>query len=45
MAQDELVGNMDTLYMIELFKQQQVIPGIDEEALLTCIKMAGEIFI
>lgn len=45
MAQDELVGNMDTLYMIELFKQQQVMPGIDEEALLTCIKMAAEIFI
>lgn len=45
MAQDELVGNMDTLYMIELFKQQQVMPGIDEEALLICIKMAAEIFI
>jgi hydroxymethylglutaryl-CoA lyase len=44
MAQDELVGNMDTLYMIDFFKQQQLMPAIDENALARCIKMAGEIF-
>lgn len=45
MAQDELVGNMDTLYMMELFKQQGLLPAINEDALQSCINMAREIFI
>lgn len=45
MAQDELVGNMDTIFMIEYFKQKNLLTNIDEEALQQSIKIANEIFI
>jgi len=45
MAQDELVGNMDSIFMIDFFKQQQLILGIDEDALKESIKLANEIFV
>lgn len=45
MAQDELVGNMDTLYMIDLFKQQRLLPALSEAALEECVRLAGEVFI
>lgn len=45
MAQDELVGNMDTLYMVDVFKEQHLITGLNEDALRECVKLAGEIFI
>ncbi len=45
MAQDELVGNMDTLYMIEYFKQKNVTGKLNEEALQKSITIANEIFI
>ena len=45
MAQDELVGNMDSLYMIEVFKRQGIMPGIDEHALGECVRLAEEIFV
>lgn len=45
MADDELVGNMDTLKMIDLFKEQNILPEIDEEALLESVKIANGIFL
>ena len=45
MAQDELVGNMDTLYMIDVFKQQHLLPALNKDALEECIRLAGEVFI
>jgi hydroxymethylglutaryl-CoA lyase len=45
MADDELVGNMDTELMIPYFKQQELLNGLNEDALTECSKMAAEIFI
>ncbi len=45
MAQDELVGNMDSLFMIDVFRQKGVLPAINEEALGECVRMAGEVFV
>ena len=45
MAQDELVGNMDTLYMIEYFEQKNTIIKLNKKALQKSITIANEIFI
>lgn len=45
MADDELVGNMDTELMIPYFKEQNLLKNIDEEALLRCSHIANKIFI
>jgi len=45
MAQDELVGNMDTLYMINMFRQQGLLPDLNQDALNKCVRLAGEVFI
>jgi hydroxymethylglutaryl-CoA lyase len=45
MAQDELIGNMDTLYMIDFFKHHNISLSFNEDALAECVKLAGEIFI
>ena len=45
MAQDELVGNMDSIFMAEHFKQKNLTINLNEEALLESIKIANEIFI
>lgn len=45
MAQDKLIGNMDTIFMIEYFKQKNFLIGINEEALQQSIQIANEIFI
>lgn len=45
MANDELVGNMDTLQMIEYFKAQQLQTCIDDAQLAKCITMADSIFL
>lgn len=45
MAQDELVGNMDTLYMIDMFKQQGLLPELNQDALNECVRLAGEVFV
>ncbi len=45
MAQDELVGNMDSIFMIDYFKQKNLLNAIDEEALQQSIQIANEIFI
>jgi hydroxymethylglutaryl-CoA lyase len=45
MANDELVGNMDTILMLEYFKTQQLLPSINETALIAAIQMANHIFV
>ncbi len=44
MADDELVGNMDTLNMISWFDAKGVTPHLDREALRESLQIAGEIF-
>jgi hydroxymethylglutaryl-CoA lyase len=45
MAGDELVGNMDSLLMIEYFNKKKVLPQLNEQALEKSIRLANEIFI
>jgi hydroxymethylglutaryl-CoA lyase len=44
MAKDELVGNMNTEWMIEHFKSKEILQSINDEALQKCIELADEIF-
>lgn len=44
MANDELVGNMDSERMITYFKERDRLPEMDPVILEECIKMAAEIF-
>lgn len=44
MANDELVGNMDTELMIPYFNQLKLLNDLDLEALSGSIKMAGDLF-
>ena len=45
MAADELIGNMNTEFMIPFFEEKEMLPGINKEALDESIRIAGEIFI
>ena len=45
MADDVLVGNMDTELMIPYFEEKGLLKGLNKEALQRCSIMAGEIFI
>jgi hydroxymethylglutaryl-CoA lyase len=45
MAGDELVGNMDSLLMIDYFKEKKVLPALNRQALEKSIRLANEIFI
>jgi hydroxymethylglutaryl-CoA lyase len=45
MAQDELVGNMDTVFMMEQFKQHNLLNKINQDALADSLQLASEIFI
>jgi hydroxymethylglutaryl-CoA lyase len=45
MAGDELVGNMDSLLMIDYFNKKKVLPELNEQALEKSIRLANEIFI
>jgi hydroxymethylglutaryl-CoA lyase len=45
MADDVLVGNMDTELMIPYFEELNLLPGLNREALAKCSRMASEIFI
>lgn len=45
MAQDELVGNMNTEWMIEYFQQKNLLQGIDSIALAHSLRLANEIFV
>lgn len=44
MAKDELVGNMATETVVSWAKQQQILPNIDQEALLKAQMIASSIF-
>jgi len=45
MANDELVGNMDTELMIRYFKELNLLEDLNEGALQKCLSIANEIFI
>ncbi|WEK34796.1 MAG: hydroxymethylglutaryl-CoA lyase [Candidatus Pseudobacter hemicellulosilyticus] len=45
MAHDELVGNMNTEWMLQRFQQRQLPAGIDPEALARCSNMAASLFV
>jgi hydroxymethylglutaryl-CoA lyase len=45
MADDELVGNMNSELMIDYFKEKQLLDNLDKEALAESLRIAGEIFI
>ena len=45
MAKDELVGNMNTEWMISYFNEQKISPLIDESALKETLRIADEIFV
>ena len=44
MADDELVGNMNTEVMIAYFEEQQLIQNINKEALVESLQLAARIF-
>ena len=45
MAGDDLVGNMDSLIMIDYFQNKQVLPALNMEALEESIRLANKIFL
>lgn len=45
MAQDDLVGNMDTTLMIPYFKQRGLVTQLNEAALQRCLQIANDIFV
>ncbi len=45
MANDALVGNMDTELMIPYFTEKNLLSDINKEALTECSKLAAEIFV
>jgi hydroxymethylglutaryl-CoA lyase len=45
MANDELVGNMNTELMIKYFEENQLVTGLNEKALAESLHLASEIFI
>lgn len=44
MADDELVGNLDTLNIVSFFREKGVNLGIDQQLLLDCLPLAEDIF-
>jgi hydroxymethylglutaryl-CoA lyase len=45
MANDELVGNMNTEWMISYFKEKNLLPLLDMQALKNSVTIAEEIFV
>lgn len=45
MADDELVGNMNSEWMINYFEENMLLDDLDKEALQESLKMAEEIFV
>lgn len=45
MAQDELVGNMDTELMIPYFEEKELVKKLNKEALQESLRLASEIFV
>jgi hydroxymethylglutaryl-CoA lyase len=44
MADDELVGNMNSEWMIPYFKEKGLLQSLNKEALAESLRIAGEIF-
>lgn len=45
MANDELVGNMNTEWMISYFEERNLSPQLNKEALVESLRIASEIFV
>ena len=45
MAGDDLVGNMDSLLLIDYFRKKELLPSLNEVALKKSSRMASEIFL
>ena len=45
MANDDLVGNMNTEWMMSYFEKNNIATGLNKEALKESLRIAGEIFI
>ena len=45
MADDELVGNMNSELMIQYFEEHNLLNNLDKEALAGSLRLAGEIFV
>jgi hydroxymethylglutaryl-CoA lyase len=45
MANDDLVGNMNTEWMISYFENNNIATGVDKDALAESLQIAGQIFI
>jgi hydroxymethylglutaryl-CoA lyase len=45
MANDDLVGNMNTEWMISYFEKNNIKTGLNKDALVESLRIAGEIFI
>ena len=45
MANDELVGNMNSEWMISYFEEKNLLHGLNKDALQESLRIAGEIFI
>lgn len=45
MAKDELVGNMNSEWMIGYFEEKNMLPVLNKEALIRSLEVAGEIFV
>ena len=45
MANDELVGNMNSEWMIDYFEENKLITGLNKEALMKSLSIASEIFV
>jgi hydroxymethylglutaryl-CoA lyase len=44
MADDELVGNMNSELMIPYFQERELLPALNQDALKESLRIAGEIF-
>jgi hydroxymethylglutaryl-CoA lyase len=45
MANDELVGNMNSEWMIDYFEENNLLTGLNRDALQESLRIAGEIFV
>ena len=45
MAADELVGNMNSEWMIDYFKEKNILGSLNQDALQESLKLAEEVFV
>jgi hydroxymethylglutaryl-CoA lyase len=44
MASDQLAGNMNTQWMIDYFRDRNILKSMNEQALKEAVKLAGQVF-